>query len=40
MSLYEEFPDEESFRTKFVRPLLNKLGFFLVTDYHGRQSVR
>ena len=38
MSLYEQFNDEASFRTKFVRPLLNKLGFFLVTDYHGRRE--
>lgn len=38
MSLYEEFTDEESFRTNFVRPLLNKLGFFLVTDYHGQRE--
>ncbi len=33
--LYEKFKDEDSFRKDFVRPLLNKLGFFLVTDFHG-----
>jgi len=38
MSLYEQFRDEESFRKNFIRPLLNKLGFFLVTDYHGRRE--
>jgi hypothetical protein len=38
MSLYEEFNDEQSFRTNFVKPLLNKLGFFSVTDYHGRRE--
>lgn len=38
MSLYEQFSDEASFRTNFVRPLLNKLGFFLVTDYHGQHE--
>jgi hypothetical protein len=38
MSLYEKFADEASFRTNFVKPLLNKLGFFLVTDYHGRRE--
>jgi len=38
MSLYEQFKNEESFRQNFVRPLLNKLGFFLVTDYHGRRE--
>ncbi len=38
MSLYEQFSDEASFRTDFVRPLLNKLGFFLVAEYHGRRE--
>lgn len=38
MSLHEQFSDEASFRTDFVRPLLNKLGFFLVTEYHGRRE--
>jgi len=38
MSLYEQFSDEASFRTNFIRPLLNKLGFFLVAEYHGRRE--
>lgn len=38
MSLYGQFSDEALFREKFVKPLLNKLGFFLVTDYHGRRE--
>jgi len=38
MLLYEKFADEASFRTNFVKPLLNKLGFFLVTDYHGQRE--
>ena len=38
MSLYEQFSDEALFRQNFVRPLLNKLGFFLVADYHGQRE--
>jgi len=38
MSLYEKFTNEASFRTNFVKPLLNKLGFFLVAEYHGRRE--
>ena len=38
MSLYGQFSNEKVFREKFVKPLLNKLGFFLVTDYHGRRE--
>lgn len=38
MSLYESYKDESLFRNTFVKPLLNKLGFFLVTDYHGRRE--
>lgn len=38
MSLYEQFVDEASFRRDFIKPLLNKLGFSLVTDFHGRRE--
>ena len=38
MSLYQQFTDEVSFRKNLVEPLLNKLGFFLVTEYHGRRE--
>jgi len=38
MTLYGQFSNEALFREKFVKPLLNKLGFFLVTDYHGRRE--
>ena len=38
MSLFEQFSNEASFRQDFVKPLLNKLGFFLVTDFHGRRE--
>jgi hypothetical protein len=38
MSLFSNFENEALFRSDFVRPLLNKLGFFLVTDYHGRRE--
>ena len=38
MSLYKKFSDEASFRKDFVKPLLNRLGFFLVAEYHGRRE--
>jgi len=38
MALYGKYSDEKNFRDNFVKPLLNKLGFFLVTDYHGRRE--
>jgi hypothetical protein len=38
MSLFKQYSDEASFRQDFIKPLLNKLGFFLVTDYHGRRE--
>lgn len=38
MSLYKKFRDEASFRKDFVKPLLNRLGFFLVAEYHGRRE--
>jgi hypothetical protein len=38
MSLYEEYANEASFRDGFVRPLLNKMGFFLVTELHGSRE--
>jgi hypothetical protein len=38
MSLYDQYSNEAEFRANFVKPLLNRLGFFLVTDYHGRRE--
>lgn len=38
MSLFEHFQNEASFRAGFVRPLLNRLGFYLVTEYHGQRE--
>lgn len=38
MSLFLNYENETLFRKDFVKPLLNKLGFFLVTDYHGRRE--
>lgn len=38
MPLYKKFTNEASFRANFVKPLLNKLGFFLVAEYHGRRE--
>jgi hypothetical protein len=38
MSLYEKFKDEAEFRDKFVRPLLNRLGFYGVSEQHGTQE--
>jgi hypothetical protein len=35
MSLYEKYKDEAEFRDKFVRPLLNRLGFYGVAEQHG-----
>jgi hypothetical protein len=36
--LYERFKDEAQFRESFVKPLLNKLGFYGVTEQHGPQE--
>src|ERR1017187_4042550 len=38
MSLYERFKDEADFREKFVKPLLNRLGFYGVSEQHGTQE--
>lgn len=38
MSLYERFTSEAAFRRDFVRPLLNRLGFYMVTEYHGQRE--
>jgi len=38
MSLYDRFKDEAEFREKFVKPLLNRLGFYGVSDQHGSQE--
>src|SRR5438094_3499090 len=38
MSLYERFKDEAEFREKFVKPLLNRLGFYGVSEQHGSQE--
>lgn len=38
MSLYERFKNEEEFREKLIKPLLNRLGFYGVSDQHGTQE--
>jgi len=38
MSLYERFKDEAEFREKFVKPLLNRLGYYGVSELHGTQE--
>jgi len=38
MSLYERFKDEAEFREKFVKPLLNRLGYYGVSEQHGTQE--
>jgi hypothetical protein len=38
MLLYEQFQDEAEFREKFVKPLLNRLGFYGVSEQHGTQE--
>src|ERR1700675_3623491 len=38
MLLYERFKDEAEFREKFVKPLLNRLGFYRVSEQHGTQE--
>jgi hypothetical protein len=38
MSLYARFQSEDDFRDRFIRPLLNRLGFLRVTSLHGAQE--
>jgi hypothetical protein len=38
MSLYERYKDEAEFRDKFVKPLLNRMGFYGVEEQHGTQE--
>lgn len=38
MSLYESFQDEADFRERFIKPLLNRLGFYGVSEQHGSQE--
>ena len=38
MLLYERFKNEAEFREKFVKPLLNRLGFYDVSEPHGSQE--
>ena len=38
MPLYERFKDEAEFREKFVKPLLNRLGYYGVSEQHGTQE--
>ena len=35
---YERFKDEAEFREKFVKPLLNRLGYYGVSEQHGTQE--
>jgi hypothetical protein len=36
--LYNRFKDEAEFREKFVKPLLNRLGYYGVSEQHGTQE--
>lgn len=38
MSLYERFKDEAEFREGLIKPLLNRLGFYGVSEQHGAQE--
>jgi hypothetical protein len=38
MLLYERFKHEAEFREKFVKPLLNRLGYYGVSELHGTQE--
>ena len=38
MVLYKRFQDEAEFREKFVKPLLNRLGYYGVSEQHGTQE--
>lgn len=38
MLLHTRFKDEAEFREKFVKPLLNRLGFYGVSEQHGSQE--
>ncbi|MGA9033249.1 MAG: hypothetical protein WB402_12090 [Sulfuricaulis sp.] len=38
MLLYEQFKDEAEFRENFVKPLLNRLGYYGVSEQHGTQE--
>jgi hypothetical protein len=38
MLLHERFKDEAEFREKFVKPLLNRLGYYGVSKQHGTQE--
>lgn len=35
MSLHQRFRDEAEFCEKFVKPLLNRLGYYGVSEQHG-----
>ena len=35
---FQRFQDEAEFREKFVKPLLNRLGFYGVSEQHGTQE--
>src|ERR1700710_2741061 len=38
MLLYEQFKNEAEFREKFIKPLLNRLGYYGVEEQHGTQE--
>jgi len=38
MSLYDRFKDEAEFREKLVKSLLNRLGYYGVSEQHGTQE--
>lgn len=38
MSLYDKYKNEEAFRDQFVKPFLNRMGFFGVEEQHGARE--
>jgi hypothetical protein len=38
MPLYERFKDKAEFRERLVKPLLNRLGYYGVSEQHGAQE--
>lgn len=38
MSLYDRFENEAAFRDQFVKRLLNRLGYFGVSEEHGTRE--
>ena len=36
--MYSNYKDEAEFRARYVKPLLNKMGFYSVYDLHGQNE--